>query len=92
MVTSEWIEEEAVVGSPVGLHARPAGALVKAAKKYGCEVSIGRPGAAPVNAKSMLKLLTLGVGHGERVVLAARGDEAGAAVHELAELIRRSED
>lgn len=57
------------ISSPVGLHARPASLFVKAAAKHPGPVSIGRPGAEPVNAASMLSVLSLAIGHGEEVVL-----------------------
>lgn len=56
------------IASPVGLHARPASLFVKAAAKHQ-GVSIGRPGAEPVDARSMLSVLSLAIGHGEEVVL-----------------------
>ena len=57
------------IASPVGLHARPASLFVKAAAKHPGPVSIGRPGADPVDARSMLSVLSLAIGHGEEVVL-----------------------
>ncbi|HEX6355934.1 HPr family phosphocarrier protein [Actinophytocola sp.] len=57
------------IASPVGLHARPASLFVKAAAKHPGPVSIGRPGAEPVDARSMLSVLGLAISHGEEVVL-----------------------
>lgn len=57
------------IASPVGLHARPAATFVKAATKHPAPVSIGRPGTEPVDARSMLSVLGLGITHGEEVVL-----------------------
>jgi phosphocarrier protein len=62
-------EVRVTIASPVGLHARPAALFVKTAAKHPGTVSIGRPGAEPVDARSMLKVLGLGICHGEEVVL-----------------------
>lgn len=56
-----------VVASKVGLHARPASLLIKAAAAAGVSVTIGRVGEAAVNAASMLSVLALGAKHGESV-------------------------
>lgn len=83
---------DASVGASVGLHARPAAQFVKTAKSYSCEILVGRPGGEPVDAKSILKVLGLGAGTGERLVLLARGDEAEAALRQLAERVARADD
>ncbi|TNC29469.1 HPr family phosphocarrier protein [Amycolatopsis alkalitolerans] len=75
------------VASLVGLHARPASQFVKAAAKHAGPVSIARPGADPVDARSMLSVLSLAIGHGEEVVISADGDGADATLAELAELM-----
>jgi phosphocarrier protein len=75
------------IASPVGLHARPASLFVKAAAKHSGLVSIGRPGAEPVDARSMLSVMGLAIGHGEEVVLRTDGDGAEAALTELSALL-----
>jgi phosphocarrier protein HPr len=87
MDTSIWVEKTAIVASAVGLHSRPAAIFVKAAKEYGCDLVVGRVDGDRVNAKSMLKLLTLAVGHGEEIVVAARGEDADEAVGTLTGLL-----
>ena len=75
------------IASTVGLHARPAGLFVKAAARHPGTVSIGRPGTDLVDARSMLSVLSLAIGHGEEVVLRTDGDGAEAALTELAGLL-----
>ncbi|MDQ0382463.1 HPr family phosphocarrier protein [Amycolatopsis thermophila] len=75
------------IASPVGLHARPASQFVKAAARHGGPVSIARPGADPVDARSMLSVLGLAIGHGEEVVISAEGDNAEATLAELSRLV-----
>ena len=80
------------VASSVGLHARPASLFVKAAARHPGPVSIGRPGSDPVDARSMLSVLSLAIGHGEEVVLSTGGEHAEAALEELSALLARDLD
>lgn len=81
-----------MIASSVGLHARPAAMFVQAATATGLPVTIGRPGATPVDARSILGVMTLGAKHGEEVVLEAEGAGADSALHELVELLSRDLD
>jgi phosphocarrier protein HPr len=56
-----------VVGSAVGLHARPAAIISEAAGELDSEVLIGVPGGDPVDASSALLIMTLGAGKGATV-------------------------
>ncbi|WP_309647452.1 HPr family phosphocarrier protein [Nocardioides sp.] len=56
-----------VVGSAVGLHARPAAIISEAADELGSEVLIGVPGDEAVDASSALLIMTLGAGPGDTV-------------------------
>lgn len=80
------------IGSPVGLHARPAKLLVEAARRQKAAVRIGREGAEPVDAASILAVMALGVAGGEEVVLTAEGDGAEDALAEIAELLAKDLD
>jgi phosphocarrier protein HPr len=80
-------ERTVVVGSRTGLHARPAALFVQAATRLPVKVTVSRDGQPPVDSRSLLSVLGLGAKHGDRVVLAAEGDGAEAAVDELAVLV-----
>lgn len=67
----------------VALHARPAGAFVKTALKFGSRITIASDGKA-ADAKSILAVLALGARGGTRLVLTAEGDDAAAALDALA--------
>ena len=75
------------VGSASGLHARPASLFAQAAAASGVGVTIARAGGTPVNAASILALLTLGVDHAEEVTLATEGDGADAVLESLDALL-----
>lgn len=80
------------VASSVGLHARPAALFVQAATATGFPVRIGRADDELVDARSILGVMTLGVRHGEEVMLTADGDGADAALDELVALLSRDLD
>ncbi|MEU1941270.1 HPr family phosphocarrier protein [Streptomyces sp. NPDC059474] len=80
------------VGSRSGLHARPASLFVQAAARQPVKVTVARDGQAPVDARSLLSVLALGARHGDRVLLAAEGNGAEAAIAELAALVSRDLD
>lgn len=81
------VERRVSVGSKVGLHARPAALVAKAAAAQPVVVSIAKDGSAPVAAASMLNLMTLAAGHGDEVVISAEGDSAQEAVDAVADLV-----
>jgi len=64
---------------PVDLHARPAGALAKVALRHQSRITLAA-GEKAVDAKSILKLMTLGATAGTRVRVAAEGEDAEAAL------------
>ena len=59
--------KDVVVGSAIGLHARPAGIISDAAAKFDEEITIAVEGEEPVNATSALLIMSLGVEHGQTV-------------------------
>lgn len=86
-------ERRVVVASTVGLHARPAALFTQAAAKAGVPVTIAKAsGGDPVDARSILMVLTLGVAHGDEVVLRADGDGADQALDQLVDLLSQNLD
>ncbi len=85
-------ERRVVVGSKVGLHARPAALFVQAAAKQAVPVTIAKGDKAPVDAKSILKVLSLDARGGEEVILAAEGDGAEDALDALAAVVAADHD
>ena len=88
------ITQTAVVGSATGLHARPAALFVKAATTAPVKVRISVDGKKPVNAASMLGVLSLGAGRGTVVTLETDDDssEAEATIVSLIDLLTRDLD
>jgi phosphocarrier protein HPr len=80
-------ERRVTVASKVGLHARPAALVAKAAATQPVAVSIAKDGGEPVAAGSVLNLMTLAAGHGDEVLISADGEGAQAAVDAVADLV-----
>ena len=85
-------ERKVKVGSSVGLHARPATIFTQAAAKQPVKVTIAKAGAEPVDAASILDVVTLDVHGGEEVILTAEGDGAEQALDELVEVVEADHD
>ncbi|HEY9411883.1 MAG TPA: HPr family phosphocarrier protein [Jiangellaceae bacterium] len=85
-------ERTVVVASKAGLHARPAAVFVKAAAEQPAKVTIRKPDGDPVDASSILSIMTLGVEQGDEVVLSAEGDKADQSLDTLVALLERDLD
>ncbi|MEU9830464.1 HPr family phosphocarrier protein [Streptosporangium sp. NPDC048047] len=79
-------QRQVTVEAEVGLHARPAAMFVQTAAKAPLEITISKGGGKPVNAKSILSVLSLDVRKGDTVVIAAEGDGADEVLDRLAEI------
>ena len=72
-------EFEFVVTDPQGIHARPAGLLVKEAKKFESNISVFK-GARKGSLKKIFTVMALGVKQGETIKVQVEGaDEEQAA-------------
>jgi phosphocarrier protein len=82
-------ERTVVVAARSGLHARPAALFSEAAAALGVPVTVTNAAGSTVDAASILGILTLGVDHGQSVVLASQSADALDA---LAALLERDLD
>ena len=80
------ISEEMVIVNSLGMHARPAAALVQTVLPFESAVEI-RLNDHHVNAKSIMGLLTLAAGQGSRVTVTCRGADAQAAMDAVRTLV-----
>lgn len=86
------VQRQVIVGSRVGLHARPASMFVKAATAQPVRITIRKGDGPPVDARSMLRVLTLGARHGDTVILEADGEGAEAALEAVAAVVAEDHD
>ncbi len=85
-------QRQVIVGSTVGLHARPASLFVQAAAKAPVPVYIARQGGEPVDARSILSVIGLDARGGDTVVLSADGPGADAVLDGLAVIVAADHD
>lgn len=77
-----------VVKNRTGLHARPASDFIAAAGKFKSKITIKRVGEEDeANAKSIVMLLSLGLGQGTEIEISARGEDEVDAVNALIDLV-----
>jgi phosphocarrier protein HPr len=80
---------DVVIHHKLGLHARPAAMFVKTAAKFSSRITLENlsRGTQPVNAKSILGVLSAGVKRDEQIRITAEGTDEVAAVNALTELV-----
>lgn len=67
-------EQRAVVAAEIGLHARAAAVFVRAVTDTGLPVTIRKQDGQPVDARSLLEVMTEDFGHGCEVFLEVAPD------------------
>lgn len=70
------------ITDPVGIHARPAGALVKLAKSFKSEIRFSA-GDKSAEADSILALMSLGAKQGTRLKIEAHGEDEREALDSI---------
>ena len=70
------------ITDPVGLHARPAGLLVKEVKKYASMVTV-KKGEKASDAKKLMMLMGLGVKCPDEITVEVTGADEETAAAEL---------
>ncbi len=80
------ISSELLVVLPpeVALHARPAGAFVKAAMGFKSRITVSH-GDKEADAKSILSVLALGAEGGSQIRIRAEGEDAEAALEAISD-------
>jgi phosphocarrier protein len=80
---------EYTVTDPVGIHARPAGLLVKEAKQYGASITITKDGKS-ADAKKLMMLMGLGVKKDDTVTVSVEGEDEDAVVAKIEEFFKNN--
>ena len=74
------------IGCVGGLHARPAGVIVNAAKQFSSDILIRKlsaEGAKEADAKRLISLMSLGARRGETITFYINGPDEAAAAEKL---------
>ena len=73
---------EHVIKDPLGIHARPAGAIVQLVKGLNCKVTL-KCGEKTATASSIIELMSLGAAKGSKLEVSAEGQDAAKALQAL---------
>ena len=71
-----------------GIHARPATLLVQAASKFTSDINLEYKGKS-VNLKSIMGVMSLGVGQNADVSITAEGDDEKDALDAIADTMKK---
>lgn len=74
--------------NPVGLHARPAAQMVKAAAKFKSKITLEGNGRK-ADAKSIIMVLGMGLRQNDVITISAEGADEEAAIEILTELVKQ---
>lgn len=80
------VERSVKIVNKLGIHARPAAEIVKAASRFKSNITIIRDDLE-VNGKSIMGVMMLAAEYGTTLWLCAKGDDAEQAVDALAALV-----
>jgi multiphosphoryl transfer protein len=86
-VAANTAEAMLVLTNPTGLHARPAGLFVQTAAKFQSKIEVQK-GGQQISASSIMGVLSLNARNGDTITIRAQGEDAGAAIEALSELVR----
>ncbi|MDE1196307.1 phosphocarrier protein HPr [Pseudomonas sp. Bc-h] len=84
--------QQITIINKLGLHARAAAKFVGVAGKYPCQIRVGRSPDSMVDGKSIMAVMMLAAGKGTEIHLSTEGDDEGAALAGLIELINNKFD
>jgi len=80
-------EEELLIENKLGLHARAAAQIVKAASAYASKITIMKDGLE-VDGKSIMGIMMLAAAKGSSVLLNVQGEDEDRAAADLAKLFK----
>ena len=75
------------VTNPLGIHARPAGRLVKLAKAYHSTIALSR-GDKTVDVKHILAVMGLGIKQGDTIRFTVSGDDEHETMEQVREICK----
>ncbi len=81
-------EKQFKIIAETGIHARPATLLVQTASRFDSEIHLEYKGKK-VNLKSIMGVMSLGVGQGADITISAEGNDANDALNSLEETLKK---
>ena len=80
------VERNAAVKNRLGIHARPAALLVKAAATFKCEILLVKDGLE-INGKSIMGVMMLAAEQGSTILVRTEGEDEEAAADKVVDVI-----
>lgn len=78
-----------VITDQEGIHARPAGELIKAAKNYSCAIMMTKDGKSG-DCKKIFAIMGLGVKNGNEVTITFDGEDEEAAFEDISKFMQEN--
>lgn len=85
------VKDTITISNPTGLHTRPGKQVVTEAKKFECDITI-HFGEKEANAKSLLKLMKLGISQNHSIDLVCDGPDEVKALNHIKSFILNLEE
>jgi phosphocarrier protein len=82
-------ELEYSIKDSLGIHARPAGLLVKLASGFNSKITIAKEGKE-VDAKKILGIMSLGVKRDHLITIKADGEDEDAAIEAISTFLQEN--
>jgi len=76
-----------IITDPIGIHARPAGKLVKIANEFKSLILVEKDGKK-ADARKLFALITLGVKQNHEVLVSAEGEDEESALSALKDFFK----
>lgn len=83
------MEFKYVIKDPQGIHARPAGLLVKTAASFPCKVTVTKDGKE-ADAKRIFGVMGLGVKAGQEILIKTEGEKEAEAAESLKKFLEEN--
>ncbi|MGM7636013.1 phosphocarrier protein HPr [Bacillus sp. Hm123] len=81
------VEKQFTVTAETGIHARPATLLVQTASRFSSEIALEFKGKK-VNLKSIMGVMSLGIGQHSKIVISAEGSDEQDALRTINDVLK----
>ena len=85
------INQDYIIKNETGLHTRPANRFIKTAKQFDCNITL-KKGEKEANAKSMVKVMKMGIVKGDTIATTCDGEDEQEAMAGIIELLNSLEE
>ncbi|WP_338753800.1 phosphocarrier protein HPr [Bacillus sp. FJAT-52991] len=82
------VEKQFTVTAETGIHARPATLLVQTASRFSSEIELEFK-EKKVNLKSIMGVMSLGIGQHSKIVISAQGSDEQAALETINDVLKK---